>query len=60
MASGTANPIRTIASPRCPKCGARMSIVCISLDLDGNDQRVYECARCQHEITEVVKLRKAS
>ena len=60
MASGTANPIRMIASPRCPKCGARMSIVCISLDLDGNDLRVYECAHCQHEITEVVKLRKAS
>jgi hypothetical protein len=60
MASGTAIPIPPIASPRCQKCGARMSVVCVSLDQGDNDKRVYECARCQHEITEVVKLRKAS
>ena len=37
-----------------------MSIVCISVDLDGNDQRVYECARSQHGIIETVKIQKAS
>ena len=59
MTSGTAIPIQTIASPRCQKCGARMALVCVSLDREGKDKRVYECGRCQHEITEVVKLQKA-
>ena len=59
MASSMANPTQTIASPRCQKCGARMLLVSVSLDRGNKDKRVYECARCQHEITEVVKLQKA-
>jgi DNA-directed RNA polymerase subunit RPC12/RpoP len=58
MTLGTAIPIQTIASPRCQKCGAQMVLVCVSLDQESNDKRVYECSHCQHEITEVVKLRK--
>jgi DNA-directed RNA polymerase subunit RPC12/RpoP len=58
----TSNPIApmTIASPRCPKCGAQMSLVTISVRGEGDDERIYECARCQHEITEVIKFKEAS
>jgi DNA-directed RNA polymerase subunit M/transcription elongation factor TFIIS len=49
-----------IAPPRCPKCGAQMSLVTISLRGEDNDERLYECARCQHEITEVVNFKQAS
>src|SRR5262249_36278563 len=59
MASGTSTRTQIIASPRCQKCGARMLLVCASLDREDRDKRIYECARCQHEITEVVKLQKA-
>ncbi len=48
-----------IACPRCPKCGARMSLVCILADRTDCDQRLYECARCHYELTEVVNFRKA-
>jgi DNA-directed RNA polymerase subunit RPC12/RpoP len=51
---------RAIAPPRCPKCGAQMSLVAIFLDRERNDQRIYECARCQHEITELIKFKEAS
>ena len=50
----------TIASPRCPKCGAQMSLVTISIRGERNDERIYECARCQHEITEVINFKEAS
>jgi hypothetical protein len=49
-----------IAPPRCPKCGAQMSLVAIFPDRERDDQRVYECAGCQHEITELVKFKAAS
>ena len=49
-----------IAPPRCPKCGAQMSLVTISVRGEGNDERIYECARCQHEITEVISFKEAS
>ena len=59
MASARAIPAQTIASPRCQKCGVQMVLVCASLDREDWDKRIYECARCQHEITEIVKLQKA-
>jgi hypothetical protein len=49
-----------IASPRCPKCGVRMYLVTIFVSGNGNDQRIYECARCQHEIAEVINFNQAS
>ena len=49
-----------IAQLRCPKCGAQMSLSTTFLDREGNDERIYECARCQHEITEVIKFEEAS
>jgi hypothetical protein len=58
-ASKTTVP-RAIASPRCPKCGAQMSLVTVSVRGDDNDECIYECARCQHEITEIIKFKEAS
>jgi hypothetical protein len=49
-----------IAPPRCPKCGAQMSLVAIFPDRERNDQRIYECARCQHEIAEFINFKEAS
>jgi hypothetical protein len=37
-----------------------MYLVTIFVSGQGNDQRIYECARCQHEITEVIKFKQAS
>jgi hypothetical protein len=37
-----------------------MSLVTISIRGEGNDERIYECARCQHEITEVINFKEAS
>jgi hypothetical protein len=37
-----------------------MSLVTIFVSGHGNDQRIYGCARCQHEITEVIKYKQAS
>jgi DNA-directed RNA polymerase subunit RPC12/RpoP len=60
MPASKASAPMAIASPRCPKCGAQMYLVTIFVSGEGNDQRIYECARCQHEITEVIKLKQAS
>ena len=44
--------------PRCAKCRAEMWLVWIETDDKPNhDRRVFECPRCQYEITEVVKYR---
>jgi DNA-directed RNA polymerase subunit RPC12/RpoP len=48
-----------MASPSCPKCGIRMLLVRIFPDRPGYDQRTYECPRCEHEVTEIVRFRKA-
>jgi DNA-directed RNA polymerase subunit RPC12/RpoP len=60
MTMHTPIPPPLIAQPACPKCGTRMLLVRIFPDSPGHDQRVYECPRCEHEITEVVQFRKAS
>jgi hypothetical protein len=36
-----------------------MSLVRIFPDKPGNDQRTYECSRCEREITEIIKVPKA-
>jgi hypothetical protein len=61
MAAATAILPEVIACPACPKCGARaMSLVAIFPDKPGHDRRIYECPRCQYEVTEVVEFKKAS
>jgi hypothetical protein len=46
--------------PSCPKCGTRMSLIRIFPDRPGYDQRIYQCPRCEHEVTEGLHVRKAS
>jgi hypothetical protein len=37
-----------------------MMLVRIFPDPPCRDQRIYECPRCQHEVTDVIQVRKAS
>jgi hypothetical protein len=37
-----------------------MSLITVSIKSEGDDERIYECARCQHEITEVINFKEAS
>lgn len=60
MAALRVIPPAILACPRCPKCGTRMMLVQISSGKPGYDQRVYECAGCEHEVTEVIRFRMAS
>jgi hypothetical protein len=41
-----------LTCPSCPVCGTRMSLVSISPDEPVHDRRIYERARCLHEVTE--------
>jgi uncharacterized paraquat-inducible protein A len=60
MATIIANPPRVIiVRPTCPTCDTCMSLVRIFPDKPGYDQRTYECPRCEHEVTEVVQVKKA-
>jgi hypothetical protein len=59
MATITATLPAVLACPSCPRCGTRMSLIHLFPDKPGYDQRTYECPRCQHEVTEVVQIRKA-
>jgi DNA-directed RNA polymerase subunit RPC12/RpoP len=49
-----------IACPSCPKCGTRMLLIRIFPDRRGYDQRIYECPRCEHEVTEIMEFKRAS
>jgi hypothetical protein len=60
MAAHRVLPPTILACPSCPKCGTRMTLVRIYPDQPGHDRRVYECPRCEHEISETVMFRKAS
>jgi transposase len=58
MATILAGPLRAvIVRPSCSACGMRMSLVRIFPDKPGYDQRTYECPRCEHEVTEIVRFR---
>jgi hypothetical protein len=56
MAGVPAIPLRLIACPTCPKCGARMELARIFPDRPGYDQRTYECPKCEYELTELVRF----
>jgi len=59
MAAHIQLPPNVIVAPSCPRCGTRMLLICILPDKPGHDQRTYECPRCEHEITEIIALKKA-
>ena len=60
MATLTKMPPTLLRGPACSKCGTRMVLAHIFLDRPGQDKRTFECPRCEHEVTEIVQLRKAS
>ena len=41
--------------PGCPQCGELMWLALIEPDKPDHDKRIFECRRCQHETTEIVK-----
>jgi DNA-directed RNA polymerase subunit RPC12/RpoP len=49
-------PPPVVACPRCPKCGTKMALAYIFPHKLGQDQRTYECPRCEYEVTEIVKF----
>jgi ssDNA-binding Zn-finger/Zn-ribbon topoisomerase 1 len=47
----------SIIRPPCPKCGDRMLLARIEPDKPDHDKRTFECPKCQHEESIVVKYR---
>jgi hypothetical protein len=44
------------ARPDCPQCASQMYLARIELEKPGHDLRTFECPRCQHIETAVVKF----
>jgi DNA-directed RNA polymerase subunit M/transcription elongation factor TFIIS len=45
-----------IKSPRCPKCGAMMSLRIIEPERSGFDSRTFECPKCYDTETFVASI----
>ena len=45
------------ARPDCPQCAAQMYLARIEPERPGHDLRTFECPRCQHVETAVVKFK---
>jgi len=45
-----------IKSPRCPKCGAMMSLQIIEPERPGFDSRTFECPKCYDTETFVASI----
>lgn len=53
------DPPKPIDLPPCPKCGNRMSLARIEpTDTPDFDQRTFECPRCDHSETMMIKFKK--
>ena len=46
----------SIARPACPKCGTGMMLARIEPDIPGHDLGTFECPRCEHSESGIVKL----
>jgi DNA-directed RNA polymerase subunit M/transcription elongation factor TFIIS len=46
-----------IIRPPCNKCGATMLLARIEPDKPGHDLRTFECPKCEHSETVVVKFK---
>ena len=60
MVAETKFPPFLIATPRCPKCGTQMMLARVFPDRPGYDQCLYECPKCEHEVTEVGQFRRTA
>ena len=49
-----------IACPSCPKCGTRMMLTYVVPERKVYERRIYECPRCEHEVTETIRYMEAS
>jgi DNA-directed RNA polymerase subunit RPC12/RpoP len=48
---------RVLMRPVCSACGTEMWLVTIEPDKPDYDRRAFECPRCQHEESVVVKYK---
>jgi hypothetical protein len=56
--SYTFDPVRPfIDRPRCPNCRSQMWLDRIEPDVPDHDRRTFECPRCQHVESVVVKYK---
>jgi ssDNA-binding Zn-finger/Zn-ribbon topoisomerase 1 len=53
---GQSNP-KEIERPPCSKCGTPMMLARIEPDEPDHDKRTYECPKCEHAETVVVKYK---
>ena len=51
------SPPSAIDRPTCPKCGELMDLARIEPDLPDHDRRKFECSKCDHSETIVVKYK---
>jgi predicted RNA-binding Zn-ribbon protein involved in translation (DUF1610 family) len=47
----------SIVRPPCPKCGTQMLLARIAPDKPDHDKRTFECPKCEHSESVVVKYR---
>jgi len=58
MHQSAIDPVKyDLARPQCPKCGTRMWMTRIEPDTLDHEQRIFECPRCDHSLTETAKYR---
>ena len=46
-----------IEHPSCPQCGNRMLLARIEPDKPDHDRRTFQCGKCGHSMSEVVKYK---
>jgi ribosomal protein S27AE len=46
-----------IKRPPCPQCGSTMLLARIEPDKPGHDRRTFQCGKCGHCSSEVVKYK---
>lgn len=50
-------PLSAIERPRCPKCHTPMMLARISPAGEGREERLFECPKCDHAETAILKTR---
>jgi hypothetical protein len=46
-----------VGFPKCPDCGVEMWLCHVEPDTRDHDLRTFECPRCQHSMSDVVKFK---
>jgi hypothetical protein len=45
------SPLTALERPRCRRCQLRMPLVAAERDLDGSDNRTFQCERCGESLS---------